>query len=172
MCKWTYLGHEQRWDKSYFQQIGLEDVLEHDAAKIGSDVKMMGEPLGHGLTQRAASEMGLIAGTAVSVSIIDAHAGTLGTLGATGVSGEVADFNRRVALIGGTSTGHMAMSRTARFIGGVWGPYYSAILPEYWLNEGGQSATGALIDHVIQSHPCYPELLAQAKTQGRPSMRC
>ncbi|MBF4651877.1 ribulokinase, partial [Serratia marcescens] len=128
---------------------------------------MMGEPLGHGLTQRAASEMGLIAGTAVSVSIIDAHAGTLGTLGATGVSGEVADFNRRVALIGGTSTGHMAMSRTARFIGGVWGPYYSAILPEYWLNEGGQSATGALIDHVIQSHPCYPELLAQAKTQGQ-----
>ncbi|ENR6208366.1 FGGY-family carbohydrate kinase [Serratia marcescens] len=167
VCKWTYLGHEQRWDKSYFQQIGLEDVLEHDAAKIGSDVKMMGEPLGHGLTQRAASEMGLIAGTAVSVSIIDAHAGTLGTLGATGVSGEVADFNRRVALIGGTSTGHMAMSRTARFIGGVWGPYYSAILPEYWLNEGGQSATGALIDHVIQSHPCYQELLAQAKTQGQ-----
>lgn len=167
VCKWTYLGHEQRWDKNYFKQIGLEDVLEHDAAKIGSDVKMMGEPLGHGLTQRAASEMGLIAGTAVSVSIIDAHAGTLGTLGATGVSGEVADFNRRVALIGGTSTGHMAMSRTARFIGGVWGPYYSAILPEYWLNEGGQSATGALIDHVIQSHPCYPELLAQAKTQGQ-----
>ncbi|HCD2060348.1 TPA: FGGY-family carbohydrate kinase [Serratia marcescens] len=167
VCKWTYLGHEQRWDKSYFQQIGLEDVLEHDAAKIGSDVKMMGEPLGHGLTQRAAAEMGLIAGTAVSVSIIDAHAGTLGTLGATGVSGEVADFNRRVALIGGTSTGHMAMSRTARFIGGVWGPYYSAILPEYWLNEGGQSATGALIDHVIQSHPCYQELLAQAKTQGQ-----
>lgn len=28
VCKWTYLGHEQRWDKSYFQQIGLEDVLE------------------------------------------------------------------------------------------------------------------------------------------------
>lgn len=167
VCKWTYLGHEQRWDKSYFKQIGLEDVLEHDAAKIGSDVKMMGEPLGHGLTQRAAGEMGLIAGTAVSVSIIDAHAGTLGTLGATGVSGEVADFNRRVALIGGTSTGHMAMSRTARFIGGVWGPYYSAILPEYWLNEGGQSATGALIDHVIQSHPCYQDLLAQAKTQGQ-----
>ncbi|CAI1968484.1 Ribulokinase [Serratia proteamaculans] len=166
VCKWTYLGHEQRWDKSYFKQIGLEEVLEHDAAKIGSDVKMMGEPLGHGLTQRAASEMGLIAGTAVSVSIIDAHAGTLGTLGATGVSGEVADFNRRVALIGGTSTGHMAMSRTAHFIPGVWGPYYSAILPEYWLNEGGQSATGALIDHMIQSHPCYQELLAQAKTQG------
>lgn len=167
VCKWTYLGHEQRWDKSYFKLIGLEDVLEHDAAKIGSDVKIMGEPLGRGLTRRAAGEMGLIAGTAVSVSIIDAHAGTLGTIGAVGVSGEVADFDRRVALIGGTSTGHMAMSRSARFINGVWGPYYSAILPGYWLNEGGQSATGALIDHVIQSHPCYAALLAQAKVNGQ-----
>ncbi len=44
------------------------------------------------------------------MSIIDAHAGTLGTLGASGVSGEVADFDRRIALIGGTSTGHMAIS--------------------------------------------------------------
>ncbi|MEC5320634.1 FGGY-family carbohydrate kinase [Brenneria populi subsp. brevivirga] len=167
VCKWTYLGHEQRWDKSYFRQIGLEDVLEHDAAKIGGDVKMMGEPLGRGLTQRAAREMGLIAGTAVSVSIIDAHAGTLGTIGATGVSGEVADFDRRIALIGGTSTGHMAMSSSARFINGVWGPYYSAILPEYWLNEGGQSATGALIDHVIQSHPCYAALLEQARSNNQ-----
>ncbi|MDW6142166.1 FGGY-family carbohydrate kinase, partial [Klebsiella pneumoniae] len=44
---------------------------------------------------------------------------------------------------------------------------YSAVLPEYWLNEGGQSATGALIDHVIQSHPCYETLLTQAKSQGQ-----
>lgn len=140
VCKWTYLGHEQRWDDSYFREIGLEDLLAHDAAKIGREVKTMGEPLGYGLTERAAREMGLIPGTAVSVSIIDAHAGTLGTLGtlgASGVSGELADFDRRIALIGGTSTGHMAMSPTARFIGGVWGPYYSAILPGYWLNEGG-----------------------------------
>ena len=171
VCKWTYLGHEQRWDKSYFQQIGLEDVLEHDAAKIGSDVKMMGEPLGHGLTQRAASEMGLIAGTAVSVSIIDAHAGTLGTLGATGVSGEVADFNRRVALIGGTSTGHMAMSRTARFIGGS-----GAILlgdPAGILAERGRPVRHRRADR--PRHPIAPVLpgaLAQAKPVGRPSMRC
>lgn len=56
------------------------------------------------------------------MSIIDAHAGTLGTLGASGVTGEVADFDRRVALIGGTSTGHMAISKEPRFISGVWGP--------------------------------------------------
>lgn len=166
-CKWTYMGHENRWDESYFRQIGLEDLLEHDAAKIGREVKTMGEPLGHGLTQRAASEMGLLPGTAVSVSIIDAHAGSLGTLGAAGASGEHADFDRRIALIGGTSTGHMAISKEPRFIKGVWGPYFSAILPDLWLNEGGQSATGALIDHMIQSHPCYATLRDQGKAQGK-----
>ncbi|QEW31332.1 ribulokinase [Erwinia billingiae] len=167
VCKWTYMGHENRWDESYFRQIGLQDLLEHDAAKIGRDVKTMGEPLGHGLTQRAASEMGLLPGTAVSVSIIDAHAGSLGTLGAAGASGEHADFDRRIALIGGTSTGHMAISKEPRFIKGVWGPYFSAILPDLWLNEGGQSATGALIDHMIQSHPCYATLRDQGKAQGK-----
>ena len=167
VCKWTWLAHQDGWDTSYFKQIGLEDLLEHDAAKIGSDVKSMGEPLGRGLTQRAASELGLLPGTPVSTSIIDAHAGSLGTLGAAGPSGELADFDRRIALIGGTSTGHMAISREPRFIKGVWGPYYSAVLPDFWLNEGGQSATGALIDHVIQSHPCYNQLREQGKNQGK-----
>ncbi|WP_338494365.1 FGGY-family carbohydrate kinase [Erwinia aphidicola] len=167
VCKWTYLAHQDGWNASYFKQIGLDDLLERDAAKIGSEVKSMGEPLGRGLTQRAASELGLLPGTAVSASIIDAHAGSLGTLGAAGPSGELADFDRRIALIGGTSTGHMAISREPRFIKGVWGPYFSAVLPDFWLNEGGQSATGALIDHVIQSHPCYATLREQGKTQDK-----
>ena len=58
VCKWTYMGHEDKWDDSYFRQIGLEDLLEHDAAKIGRYVKTMGEPLGHGLSARAASDTG------------------------------------------------------------------------------------------------------------------
>jgi ribulose kinase len=35
---------------------------------------------------------------------------------------------------------------------------YSAMVPEYWLTEGGQSATGALLDHVIENHVASPRL--------------
>ena len=34
-CKWTYLAHEQRWDASYFRQIGLEELADEDFVRIG-----------------------------------------------------------------------------------------------------------------------------------------
>lgn len=163
VCKWTYLGHENRWDHSFFEEVGLEELLDNNAKKIGHDIQIMGNPVGQGLSPDAAKALGLYPGTAVSTSIIDAHAGTLGIIGSTGASGERPDFDKRIVMIGGTSTAHMAISKSARFIHGVWGPYYSAVLPGFWLNEGGQSATGALIDHVIQSHPCYSKLQQQAQ---------
>ena len=52
----------------------------------------------------------------------------------------------------------MSVSEQPRFVPGVWGPYFGAMLPGLWLNEAGQSATGALIDHVIASHPAVAEL--------------
>ena len=61
------------------------------------------------------------------------------------------------ALICGTSTCHMCLSKDAIFVPGVWGPYKSAIIPDFWLNEGGQSATGALVNHIIDSHPARKE---------------
>jgi FGGY-family pentulose kinase len=79
---------------------------------------------------------------------------------------ETADFNRRIALIGGTSSCHMAVSREPRFIDGIWGPYFSAMVPGWWLTEGGQSATGALIDHVIHSHARGAALSAEASASG------
>jgi len=50
---------------------------------------------------------------------------------------------------------------------GVWGPYYSAMLPGLWLNEGGQSAAGAAIDHLVKLHPAYPQAVAAATAEGK-----
>lgn len=171
VCKWTYLGHENAagWDSSYFESIGLGDLLEENCARIGADVRPMGEAIGNGLSIEAAAELGLLPGTAVGVSIIDAHAGGIGMIGATleGVSPDAQALDRRLALIGGTSSCHMAASQDARFIQGIWGPYYSAMIPGMWLTEGGQSATGALVDFVINNHGATPELYRQAETANQ-----
>jgi ribulose kinase len=52
----------------------------------------------------------------------------------------------------------MALSAEDRPTTGVWGPYFGAVLPGVWLNEGGQSATGALLDHIIRWHGAGGEL--------------
>jgi FGGY-family pentulose kinase len=169
VCKWTYLGHEGRWDPEYFRAIGLGDLADEGFARLGTDVKPMGTPVGHGLSAEAAFELGLARGTPVGASIIDAHAGGLGMIGTTldGRKPGAADLNRRLALIGGTSSCHMAVSVEPSFVPGVWGPYYSAMVPGLWLNEGGQSATGALVDHVIRTHARGIEAEAAAKAKGR-----
>ncbi|HEX6239860.1 MAG TPA: FGGY-family carbohydrate kinase [Polyangiales bacterium] len=162
VCKWTYLGKEQRWDDAYFRAIGLGVLADEGFARIGTRVRPMGERIA-GLSESAARELGLLPGTPVGVSIIDAHAGGLGLLGAD--LGGALDFDRRLALIGGTSSCHMAVSADPRFIDGVWGPYYSAMVPGLWLTEGGQSATGALIDHVVNSHSASAALRQRAEQE-------
>ncbi|XP_066547797.1 FGGY carbohydrate kinase domain-containing protein isoform X2 [Amia ocellicauda] len=72
----------------------------------------------------------------------------------------------RLALICGTSSCHMAISESPIFVPGVWGPYHSAMVPGFWLNEGGQSATGKLIEHVVTGHAAYPELREKAEARG------
>jgi FGGY-family pentulose kinase len=168
VCKWTYLGHERRWDGAYFRAIGLGDLADEGFARIGTDIRPMGEVVG-GLSSAAAEELGLPAGIPVGASAIDAHAGGIGVIGAAvgDVRPDAAALLQRLALVGGTSSCHMAVSAEPRFVPGVWGPYYSAMVPGLWLSEGGQSATGSLIDHVVTTHAAYPAMLEQARQAGQ-----
>jgi FGGY-family pentulose kinase len=166
-CKWTYLGHEGAWSDDYFRKVGLSVFVDEGYRRIGTNVRPLGERIG-GLTDVAARELGLLPGTSVAVAIIDAHAGGLGLLGAT-IDGEAPSeetLDQRLALIGGTSTCHMAVSREPRFVPGVWGPYFSAMVPGMWLTEGGQSATGALLDFTVRSHARGAELARDAEARG------
>src|SRR5882724_4819364 len=165
-CKWNYLAHEQRWSVSYFERIGLGDVVSENYTKIGMDIVAPGTPLGAGLTKTAAHDFGLTEGTPVGASLIDAHAGGVGTIGGREKSGKPVDVCRRLAYIMGTSACIMATTAEPCFVPGVWGPYYSGMVPGFWLNEGGQSAAGAAIDHLIKSHPAYNEAVATACAQG------
>lgn len=169
VCKWTYLGHEGeggRWDRDYLQAVGIEDAF--DGVKIANDVRPMGASLGN-LSPEAASALGLTTRCAVGVGIIDAHAGGLGLMGAIWEKGSEIDLSKLetvLALIGGTSNCHMAVSQEPIFIDGIWGPYYSAMVPGLWLTEGGQSAAGSAIDYSIGDHANAPHLRAEAEAKG------
>src|SRR3977135_3885289 len=166
VCKWNYMAHERRWSGSYFERIGLGDLASDSYAKIGSEIVAPGTPLGAGLTKSAAHDLVLLEGTPVGASLIDAHAGGVGTIGGRGKSDESVDVCRRLAYIMGTSACIMATTSEPCFVPGVWGPYYSGMVPGFWLNEGGQSAAGAAIDHLIQSHPAHAEAEASARGAG------
>jgi D-ribulokinase len=165
-CKWNFLAHEQRWSGSYFERLGLGNLVSEGYAKIGRQIVAPGTPLGTGLTKSAAHDLGLLEGTPVGASLIDAHAGGIGTIGGREKSGGSVDVCRRLAYIMGTSACIMATTPEPRFVPGVWGPYYSGMVPGFWLNEGGQSAAGAAIDHLVRSHPAYNEALATARAGG------
>lgn len=161
-CKWTYMAHEGSWDKTYFEAIGLGELSENAFRKIGTNVVDPGTALGHGLTDEAAIDLGLVAGTPVGAGLIDAHAGGVGTIGAPG-----ANASSRMAYVFGTSACTMSSSQKEAFVPGVWGPYYSAMVPGLWLSEGGQSAAGEAIAHLIKLHPAYIEFKEQAEANGQ-----
>ncbi len=160
-CKWTYLAHERRWAGDFLESLGLQQLAADGYARIGSDVVEPGTPLGAGLTAAAAAQMGLSPGVKVGAGLIDAHAGAVGTLSAS-LGGAHADPRRRLALILGTSACCMAVSDQPRFIDGVWGPYFSALTPNQWLTEGGQSAFGAAIDRLMRRHPAFSDASQRA----------
>lgn len=161
-CKWTYLAHEARWDDSYFRQIGLGALADEGFARIGTQMVAPGTALAGGLNEAAAADLGLVPGIAVGAGLIDAHAGGVGTVG---VQGAPVDS---LAYVFGTSSCTMTTTTDPVFVPGVWGPYFSAMVPDMWLNEGGQSAAGAAIDQLIAFHPAHAEALALAAADHKP----
>lgn len=161
-CKWTYLAHQEGWQHDFLRAVGLDDMLERGG--LPQRATPVGASLGP-LAPQAAEELGLDIGCMVATGLIDAFAGAIGVVGRH-AGGEI---GRHAALVAGTSSCVMVFADAPRIVPGVWGPYWGAALPGHWLSEGGQSATGALLDHVIRLHRQggEPDARMHARIVGR-----
>ncbi|KAL5508501.1 hypothetical protein ACEPAH_6120 [Sanghuangporus vaninii] len=178
-CKCSYVPdkgeeHPAGWQDSFFEKIGLGEFTKNNYVQLGpvkessrpnrkkTDTLTAGLPVGKGLSEKAAKELGLLKGTPVGSAVIDAYAGWIGTIAARhspDSSAVTLEASRhRLAPCAGTSTCFIVQSPEAVFVPGVWGPYKDAVFPGWWMNEGGQSSTGQLIDFMITTHPAYKEL--------------
>ncbi|KAJ6439536.1 FGGY-family pentulose kinase [Purpureocillium lavendulum] len=188
VCKQGYVpvgvdGSEKGWQEDFFETIGLEDLSKDNFRRMGGvhgvngTYYSAGESVGT-LSRQAAYQLGLPMGIAVGSGVIDAYAGWIGTVGAKVDLGDdelnanvphndLSQAFTRLAAVAGTSTCHLAMSKDPVFVPGVWGPYRDVLLPDYWLAEGGQSATGELLRHILDIHPAYNETCALAKAEDK-----
>ncbi|CAK7265159.1 hypothetical protein SEPCBS119000_001370 [Sporothrix epigloea] len=176
VCKQGYVpvgvdGCVKGWQEDFYRAVGLGELAEDNFKRIGGVKRVDGHYLSAGelvgpLSAKAAAELGLEVGVAVGSGVIDAYAGWIGTVGAPvdldGSANDVSQAFARLAAVAGTSTCHLAMSRNPVFVDGVWGPYRGVTLPDFWMAEGGQSATGELVRHVVETHPANAEVRATA----------
>ncbi|KAH8918811.1 Pentulose kinase [Atractiella rhizophila] len=178
-CKCNFVGEKwgekgtRGWNDEFFTKIGLEEFISKSYIPLGGSpvpaqeghtpllTLSAGQPVGKGLSENAAKDLGLLPGTVVSSALIDAYAGFVASL--ESIQGALNNSFKLLAAVAGTSTCHLIQNEKPIFVPGVWGPYRDAIFPGYWLNEGGQSSTGQLLDFMLTTHPAYNELLEIAK---------
>jgi FGGY-family pentulose kinase len=147
-CKWLWSADGSGgWPAAFLNRMDLADLISR--AALPKAPVPPGSDLGP-LTPTAAASLGLTPQTRVAAGLIDAHAGFIAMLGAGGRDRAMLDQN--LCLIAGTSNSVLALSPEPRPAHGIWGPYQGAILPGLFLLEAGQSATGALLDHLIRWH--------------------
>lgn len=172
-------GSTTGWSESFLRQVNLEELVENDFHKLGGipgkngTYLSAGSPVGH-LTEKAAEELGLSTDCIVGSSVIDAYAGWIGTVAAKvdvpslekRSSDTIEASCGRLAAVAGTSTCHIALTRGPHFVQGVWGPYRDVVAPGYWCAEGGQSITGALLSHVLVTHPAHTQMSHEAESSG------
>src|SRR5216683_335495 len=149
--KWNYARPDGGWSASLLRKVGLDDLTAKWPQRV--------IPLGGGqatLSSRASEELGLRPGIPVAQGGIDAYLGMLG-LGAVNAGD--------LAMIMGSSTCHLAMSARGLFGSGMLGCYPDAVVEGLYTLEGGQTATGSIINW-YREHFAGAES-AEAERSGR-----
>ncbi|KAG7819605.1 hypothetical protein KL928_002279 [Ogataea angusta] len=187
VCKQGYIpeGITDRngWSSEFLNKIDLPELVEDNFRRLGGVDGVNGKFLSAGetvgsLTEKAAEQLGLTTDCYVGSGVIDAYAGWIGTVAAQ-TETPIADLveqdknnkgmakaKGRLAAVAGTSTCHICLDEKPIFVDGVWGPYRDVMAKGFWLAEGGQSCTGALLAHVLSTHPAYMELGVASEASG------
>jgi FGGY-family pentulose kinase len=149
-AKWNYVRPLGGWPADFLRAAKAERLAE----KWPADVLPVGRSLGR-IQEALARQLGLSSATMVAQGGIDAHAGEI-ALGAVGAGD--------LALILGSSTCHMAQSPTPVFAN-IWGPYPDALVEGMFTLEGGQTATGSIIQWLVEHFGA--EAASQARSRGQ-----
>lgn len=133
--------------------VGLDDVVAR--AGLPQTTLKATQPVG-ALSAAVAGELGLTPSCLVAPGLIDAYAGTIALFSLPDVlSGD--RLETHLALIAGTSSCVVQLTRQSVQAEGCWGAFRDVAIADLWLTEAGQSASGALLDHILQIHPAGGE---------------
>ena len=146
------------------------------ADKLRGDILPFGSSVANGLSNETAKQLGLPAGTLVAAGTIDGYGGMLATIlseDSTQPDNQlpIDTICRRMSMIVGTSAVYVATSLTAEERPYCWGPWPSPFQGHYKYILR-QTAAGALIDYVVQSHPAFNVIQNLAISQGCSIYHC
>jgi FGGY-family pentulose kinase len=144
--KWGY-APEAPGDRpdAFYAHIGLADLAER--AGLPARSHPTAERLGT-LRPEARAALGIGAECVVAPGLIDAYAGAIGVF----CGADFSMLEQKAALVAGTSSCIVTFSNHEVNSPGCWGGFRDAALPGLWLMEAGQSASGALLDHILRMH--------------------
>ncbi|MDG0790855.1 ribulokinase [Cohnella ginsengisoli] len=156
-------GYKSIWHKQegypsrdFFKALDprLEDLT---STKLRGDIKPLGTKAGE-LTAEMATLTGLVAGTAIAVGNVDAHA----AVPAVGVVDE-----GKLVMAMGTSICHMLLGKEEVEVEGMCGVVEDGIIEGYMGYEAGQSAVGDIFEWFVEEAvPAYVKEAAEKEGVG------
>jgi len=144
------------------RRVGLGDLASDKYAKIGKRDRCTRHAAGRGVENLCGTRF-RPAGRDAGRRVADRRSRrSVGTIGGSG--SQVSRSMCAVALPTSWETSACIMATTPSLASSraSGDPNLSGMVPGFWLNEGGQSAAGAAIDHLVKSHPAHGEAVAAA----------
>lgn len=147
---------------SFYDRIGLSMLAVDGFSRIGRAdggnerclTPFAGTAIGK-INSLLALQLGISPAAVVGQGVIDCYGGWLSTVGDK--------LGTTMSMVAGTSTCFLfAHQKEELHVSGIWGPF-AGLVKGYFLSQGGQSASGKFLEHVITSHPAFGQLQLAAK---------